>query len=327
MYNKNEIPKGELFSELKFIHTAQKNYTAQNLEKIFKDGGASVFPDVRSQEVVRAIRNSINSKEPLSVIRIGDGEGNLLSYLSHAETPFLDNMAATSIINAQQDRFIPSEARILEIKRMMRSAIFDGDIIGIRGLDSFSSPSENNENKKNKSNILSSPVTLQKVSADPRGVSGYWRSIDYIANMAKSGALNGKMITSAHLYYAILRGISILRGHVKNLVLISNRPRAIDKISNLVSPKELRVILVGVREKNSSLPSSPKFLQEVEQQLPQEMAGELCLIGAGPWSELYCSMVKKRGGVGVDFGSGFDLAEGRLTRPIHKIMTKLDFNT
>ena len=62
----------------------------------------------------------------------------------------------------------------------------------------------------------------------------------------------------------------------------------------------------------------PDFLLDVEDRLPADMQGCLCLVGAGVWSEIYCTWVKRRGGVGVDIGSGFDLLAGKVTRPFHR---------
>ena len=52
--------------------------------------------------------------------------------------------------------------------------------------------------------------------------------------------------------------------------------------------------------------------------MPNDLRGCLCLIGAGPWAEIYCTWVKQRGGVAIDLGSGFDLLEGKVTRVMHK---------
>jgi hypothetical protein len=64
----------------------------------------------------------------------------------------------------------------------------------------------------------------------------------------------------------------------------------------------------------------PTFLFKIFAALPQDMSGCLCLIGAGPWAEIYCTWVKQRGGVALDIGSGFDLLDGKLLRPIHKLL-------
>ncbi|WP_324281903.1 hypothetical protein VKI21_17545 [Cyanobacterium aponinum UTEX 3222] len=64
----------------------------------------------------------------------------------------------------------------------------------------------------------------------------------------------------------------------------------------------------------------PSFLLSVYSMLPKNMKGTLSLIGAGPWSEIYCTWIKKKGEVAVDIGSGFDLLDGDLTRPIHHLI-------
>ena len=64
--------------------------------------------------------------------------------------------------------------------------------------------------------------------------------------------------------------------------------------------------------------AAPEFLHDVENQLPEDLQGCLCLVGAGIWSEIYCTWIRQRGGVGVDIGSGFDLLAGKVTRPVHR---------
>lgn len=63
---------------------------------------------------------------------------------------------------------------------------------------------------------------------------------------------------------------------------------------------------------------APEFLLEVENALSRDLRGCLCLVGAGVWAEIYCTWIKRNGGVGVDIGSGFDLLAGKATRPIHQ---------
>jgi hypothetical protein len=65
---------------------------------------------------------------------------------------------------------------------------------------------------------------------------------------------------------------------------------------------------------------NPHFLSDVASALPHDLHGCLCLVGAGPWAEIYCAWIKQRGGVAVDIGSGFDLLDGTITRPIHRVL-------
>jgi hypothetical protein len=59
------------------------------------------------------------------------------------------------------------------------------------------------------------------------------------------------------------------------------------------------------------------FLGSTFRQIPRNMAGTLCLVGAEVWAELYCTWIRRRGGVAVDIGSGMDLLAGQCTRPVH----------
>ena len=61
-----------------------------------------------------------------------------------------------------------------------------------------------------------------------------------------------------------------------------------------------------------------EFLLEAENALSGDLRGCLCLVGAGVWAEIYCTWIKRNGGVGVDIGSGFDLLACKATRAVHQ---------
>ncbi len=85
-------------------------------------------------------RHAVETGKPLSAIRIGDGEGNLLTYLKHRETPVLDEIAARKIIEMQGDRFNPSRSWLFCLKHLMQGAVCDSDILGVRGSPPFLGP-------------------------------------------------------------------------------------------------------------------------------------------------------------------------------------------
>jgi hypothetical protein len=100
--------------------------------------------------------------------------------------------------------------------------------------------------------------------------------------------------------------------------LITSRAGVLDALRKTYPGGVFDLITVGEPgNPENPWPDHPGFLHAVASELPQDLHGCCCLIGAGPWAELYCSWVRQRGGVGVDLGSGFDLLAGMISRPMH----------
>jgi hypothetical protein len=137
--------------------------------------------------------------------------------------------------------------------------------------------------------------------------------------LAHENRLNGKTIASAHVYFSIVKHLSAILPYAKRIFLISDRKSVFEKMTRTYSALQFEYIEVGnTRTQCHPLPDQPVFLQNIYAALPDDKRGCLCLTGAGPWAEIYCTWVKQRGGVGVDIGSGFDLLDGASTRPVHK---------
>jgi hypothetical protein len=277
-----------------FIKVAYENYDLE------------VISDPFAKEIIYKIKHALKHQIPYSVIRIGDGEANILTYSHYEETPILNKWVFEQIIALQQDSFNLSERWMLDLQNQILQTIKEADIVGVTGLW---------RPEKVSVELIESMFLDNKY----RGVSGHFRAIDYLLELASKGQLQGKIVASAHLYFSILEHLEELLNEAKHLVVISDK-QTIVKLLQIKSPKlEIEFIPVGCNKKASE--DSPFFLEELHNKLPNKLTGRLCLIGAGPWSEIYCSWVKQRGGVAVDIGSGFDLLRGEITRPIHKYIT------
>ena len=66
------------------------------------------------------------------------------------------------------------------------------------------------------------------------------------------------------------------------------------------------------------------YMNWINRELGKDLIGVLCLIGARPWAEFYCTWVKERGGVAVDIGSAFDLLAGTPIRSFHQTGLGID---
>ncbi len=272
--------------------------------------GLTVIPNPKSNGYINVIKTALINQTPLSVIRIGDGEANFLSYGQYPKTPVLNELSFKKIVAMQQDRFDINAHWMSRLQADMKSAIKQADIVGAIGLWRAGKP-----------NIQSLQGSFLK---DPRGISGHWRSIDYMLNIAQQGLLKDKIITSAHLYFSILDNLNELMKSSKKTLIINNNPTISERLEVKFN-KECIFVPVGNNEQNHNQ-NTPTFLLNFHKKLPSCLKGVLCLIGAGPWSEFYCFIIKQKGGVAIDIGSGFDLLDGETIRPVHKLLDLDQYN-
>ena len=192
----------------------------------------------------------------------------------------------------------------------MLLAIRQADIVGVRGCGTGNRPGL----------IPRRQRILNRLSHDVRGAVGGWRSIDLMIRFAEEGLLSGKTIAHAALYVSVLENLDELLSNAPRVICINDNIEVSREMRRRYPGSEFRHIETGQAEKASRTDelSSPEFLNDIERQLPRDLQGCLCLVGAGIWAEIYCTWIRERGGVGVDIGSGFDLLAGRVTRPVHR---------
>lgn len=304
------IPQSELKYFLDCIHAHPEYLDPTEVQECYGALQFDVLPDPFGYSIICKIKTALKQRKALSVIRIGDGEANILSFSAYSATPNLNEYAFKKICAMQQDTFRLNKGTMICLQEMLFSALVQADIIGIIGLWRAGCPTV----KDLKTMFLN----------DYRGISGHWRAIDFMLKLASQGIFQNKTLASAHLYFSILKYLPELLLVAKKVIIISNRDAIMDKLTAKYPKLSISFIQIGKVDK-SQLSDSPDFLVTAQRQLPDNLQGTLCLIGAGIWAEIYCSWVKQRGGVGIDIGSGFDLLDGEITRPVHKKL-EIDLN-
>jgi len=305
----HKMPQAELDICIESIKSHPDHLDTASVINAYKMRGLNVVPDPFSASIPAAIEDALTKQRPLSLIRIGDGEANLLTWGAYPGTKNLDRHVVESIMSMQPDSYRIHESRIIDLQNILLNAISRADIVGVLGLWR----SEHTTGKK----------LCKLFRQDPRGISGHWRGIDYMLRLARENRLNRKTIASAHAYFSVVEHLGSILPHARKLFVITSKHAIVKKLSEKYPGLDIECIEVGkTRTYYRQLPDQPVFLQEVYAALPRDMRGCLCLVGAGPWAEPYCTWVKQRGGVGVDIGSGFDLLDGMITRPVHKRIDK-----
>jgi hypothetical protein len=297
------IPQSELDEVYQAILSRPDYFEPPYVIDAYENYGLNVIPDAFSKDVILLIQQALLTQTPFSVIRIGDGEANLLSYSAYPTTPHLNQHVIKVAIASQADRFNVDPTWMLILKDLMIGSLLQADIIGVVGL------------------WRTGQRKAEDVAHDflkhPRAFSGHWRAIDFMLHLASSGAFNNKTIASAHLYFSVLEHLHDILLHAKKVFILSSRKPVADELARRYPDIRFEYISVGLPDEKP-LSDKPDFLSATYSMLPDDMSGSLSLIGAGTRAEIYCTWIKQKGGVAVDIGSGFDLLDGRTTRPIHK---------
>ncbi len=297
------VPDLELNLFIKLIKRKPDLFDTIYLTKYYKKTSKKIIPDPFSKNISNLIINYIQKNKPMSVIRMGDGEMNLLTYTQYPQLPELSFQTAVESVRKRQHSFVVNKSWLFIFEQMMNTAINEADILGVLG---FWRPNE-----------LNAEQFIPTISKNIRGRWGQWTGLDYINKLSQQNIFANKVLASAHLYFSVIQNLKTIYKQEKKIYLITNQYQVIEKLSAQYPENQFSLI----REPISKRPLSnvePDFLYNVMSKLPKDMSGSLTLIGAGPWSEFYCTWIKRRAGVAVDIGSGFDLLLGKQLRPVHE---------
>jgi hypothetical protein len=310
-----QIPDAEVFLAVSDVLARPHCLDPREMAEIYRRQGLTVIPDPSAIAISQQVIGALQTLKPLSAIRIGDGEANLLTHNAYA-TPKLNTEVGKLILSMQTDSLEASEKWLKRLARILHISILEADVVGVRGLwISKGDPLQ----KQN-----ASEYSMKIQTADPvelRGLTGVWRATDYLLQLAQRGVLQQKLICSAHFYLSILANLDQIMTHASCVYLFTERSDLLALFVNRFPSVDFQLIPVGrLRPAQTSGQERYRelsFLGSTFKQIPRNMAGTLSLVGAGVWAELYCTWIRRRGGVGVDIGSGMDLLAGQCTRPVH----------
>lgn len=305
------IPASEIELFLQQVRAHASYRDPEYVKKVYRKACAQVISDPLSADASAPIITALERQTPFSAIRIGDGEANILAYAVFSDTPNLDGFALEKSVAQHSDSFKIGTLWMSILQEMMLSSILQADIIGVIGL--WRVRQELPVEAYNRS--LGELIRRNNL----RGQVGQFRAVQLVMRLASKGVLKNKIIASAHFYFSILAHMDSLFAAAKKVICVTDKKVSFERLREKYPSIPMTLIPVGLQSQRKGGPSTnPDFLQKVRAALPEDLRGCLCLVGAGIWAEIYCSWIKRRGGVAVDLGSGFDLLAGQMTRLAHQ---------
>ncbi|BBK37810.1 hypothetical protein STAQ_28880 [Allostella sp. ATCC 35155] len=275
-------------------------------------GHGAVALDLRTTlrdalSVADRIAGAIRGGTPLSVIRLGDGEGNFL--------PYADDLAPN---RAQDQRAIQrlwwsdrtlDTAAVAHIGGTLADAVRSADIVGIP--DQY--------------RLATSLGRVMRPSQTSRGLIAVVEQIAGLTAAPGGQPLVGpdQMVTSCHLH-AGLAWWDLwppLFAHAGEVALVTGRTdldAALHRRFGLAVRRTHRVPPERKYRRDAAEAARPHYpdgFAEVTRALAVEVRpGEVVLVAAGILGKAYCATVRAAGGIALDIGSAADHWCGHATR-------------
>jgi hypothetical protein len=276
-------------------------------DAVLATGAACAFlePDGRraAPPIVDRIHRALREATPLSLIRVGNGEGNAVAMLERpvAEVTFQGfdfEFVSQNGISIDVDE---ASALSIQVVDAIRSADIQGYRIGRFDEDALIRQ------------------CLSKAALSP--VLGLIYARRLFHTQVREAQSTGTWFTNAWIHLDLIDHLDALLAGAASVVVITGRPALQPKLSERLGARLRRFIAVPVqgyapRARADSHFASFEAIRAVLRN--EDLAGTLVLVGAGLFGKVYCQDAKASGAVAIDLGSAFDLLAGVATRPVHR---------
>ena len=268
----------------------------------------SAWEPADGEAVLAQILNAHRERQPLSVIRLGDGEGNFLPYPDHAAHLARSDQDATQRIWWGMPRL--SEDDIAQMSESLRCAVGNADVVGIPDLSRlcFGLP-------------VPTPPEIYHSWHDFRGIL----SILDLLERTESPFRPDQLLTSCHIHadlaswslydrlFQTVRTVSLVTCHETLSQRLAERFGVATGQTYLIPPEQKYADLFGYGGERRHYPEA---FEELRLSLTVKEPGEIFLVAAGFLGKLYCNWIKERGGIAIDIGSIADFWCGYTTRSL-----------
>jgi glycosyltransferase involved in cell wall biosynthesis/tetratricopeptide (TPR) repeat protein len=253
-------------------------------------------------KVAAAIASAVRERRAFSLVRLGDGEGNMLPYREPYEGFRPTDYAAT-----QRVWWGTANDPAGDLEPQLRAAIDNADVTGIPDLFRLS--------------YVTSFSVLQGATGRSRNVRGLVAAFDYGARLRKG------LLTSCHIHQALGHwGMwDFLLPQLGSVSLVTCHEALGPALAGQYGVEVVETFLVPPEAKHAAKFATattgrhyPDVFDQLREPLGRVAEGHVVLVAAGALGKIYCNWIKCAGGIALDVGSAADHWCGYNTRPAHE---------
>lgn len=259
------------------------------------ESGASLAGDL--------VIDALERRVALSLVRIGDGEGNILAAFEphfpdardHSTREILNMMFATSGF---------SNAEILRMRRDMVEALVNADILGV-----------SDWLRVGRLEVLrQSPDGL----TDVRGYMGSYESILQVDKTLHASQPRPRLIVSNHIHRYLMDFYASIASRADEVLLIGPYDLS-SALQQAFNAQKVRTLTIP-NQASSTPGEGAKWFPDAYQRLLDNIhvgPGVLTLVAAGLLGKALCRHAQLQGAVALDIGSVIDVWRGKAVRNYH----------
>lgn len=288
---------------LRYLETVSIGALTQALAKIEDQAAWSDMTESAGERTAQRVIDALREGRPFSMVRIGDGEGNILG----AFDPDFEKARHFSARGILQMMFGTADFAVSEIEAMrvgLAAAARHADVLGvsdpmrIAGLQGLREKSEG--------------------SQDVRGGMGSYESILQTALLLRHNEGSSPAAVTNHVHRYMLPHLPAVIGAAHAVTLIGPYDLRLEFAATF-GRDDLRVHQIPNQASNAPGQGAKWYPEHYHTMLNDlEIApGALFMVAAGLLGKELCHRIKMGGGVAIDIGSAVDVWRGVPVRRYH----------
>jgi hypothetical protein len=280
-----------------FISDQEVRALCERNSRQFLPDGPAAAPLICDQ-----IGDAVRTRTPLSLLRVGNGEGNVVSMTKAERHPLMVSTFYSAFVS--HNGIAVPEEQAIALCEEVRTALTSADIIGFR---SFATDERT---------IISRCIEEDWAYA----ATGILYARELLQQGMAQAWWSRSVVTSAWIHLDLIPHVEKMLKAADAIIVVTGREKLRGEMESRLGDRLEEFICVPVQgSRPSTVEESHIFsaFPAVRARLSRDLAGKLVLVGAGFFGKVYCHIARSHGAVAVDFGSAFDILAGLSTRPVH----------